>query len=130
VWAPNRIWGWDLTQFTRARRCAFAIIDIASRKWIDTLVSVEETSTQVKVIFERVLLAEGLVDLITPERLELPADDPARPILLAVSDNAPPDEERRDGGVHGRHGCRPAPRTAPHPDRPGLDRAAVRSREG
>jgi len=58
-------------------------------KWIDTLVSVEETSTQVKVIFERALLAEGLVDLITPERLELPADDPARPILLAVSDNGP-----------------------------------------
>ncbi len=89
VWAPNRIWGWDVTHFTRARRCAFAIIDMVSRKWIDTLVSVEETSTQVKVIFERALLAEGLVDLITPERLELPEDDPRRPILLAVSDNGP-----------------------------------------
>jgi putative transposase len=89
VWAPNRIWGWDVTHFTRARRCAFAIIDMVSRKWIDTLVSVEETSTQVKVIFEQALSAEGLVDLITPERLELPADDPRRPILLAVSDNGP-----------------------------------------
>ncbi|MST32292.1 DDE-type integrase/transposase/recombinase [Acidimicrobiaceae bacterium USS-CC1] len=89
VWAPNRIWGWDVTHFTRARRCAFAIIDLVSRKWIDTLCSLEETSTQVKVIFERALLAEGLVELITPERLELPADDPARPILLAVSDNGP-----------------------------------------
>jgi len=89
VWAPKRIWGWDVTHFTRARRCAFAIIDMVSRKWIDTLVSVEETSTQVKVIFDRALLTEGLVDLLTPERLELAADDPARPILLAVSDNGP-----------------------------------------
>jgi putative transposase len=89
VWAPNRIWGWDVTHFSRARRCAFAIIDMVSRKWIDTLVSVEETSTQVKVIFEQALTAEGLVDLITPERLELSADDPRRPILLAVSDNGP-----------------------------------------
>ena len=86
VWAPNRIWGWDVTPFARARRCAFAIIDMVSCKWIDTLVSVEETSTQVKVIFEQALTKEGLVDLITPERLELAADDPRRPILLAVSD--------------------------------------------
>ncbi|MGH8997316.1 MAG: transposase [Acidimicrobiales bacterium] len=89
VWAPNRIWGWDVTHFGRARRCAFAIIDMVSRKWIDTLVSVEETSTQVAVIFEGALAAEGLVELITPDRLDLAADDPARPILLAVSDNGP-----------------------------------------
>ena len=76
VWAPNRISDWDVTHFSRARRCAFAIIDMVSRKWIDTLVSVEETSTQVKVIFEQVLTTEGLVDLLTPEHLELPADDP------------------------------------------------------
>lgn len=42
TWAPNRIWGWDVTHFTRTRRCAFAIIDMVSRKWIDTLVSEEE----------------------------------------------------------------------------------------
>lgn len=89
VWAPNRIWGWDVSHFPRAKRCAFAIIDMVSRMWIDTLTSVEETSTQVRVIFERALVAEGLVDLITPERLDLDADDPARPILLAVSDNGP-----------------------------------------
>ncbi|HLI44980.1 MAG TPA: hypothetical protein VKU92_11000 [Acidimicrobiales bacterium] len=45
VWAPNRIWGWDVTHFTRARRSALAIIDMVSRKWIDTLVSLEETRT-------------------------------------------------------------------------------------
>jgi transposase InsO family protein len=47
VWAPNRIWIWDVTHFTRAKRAVFAIVDMVSRKWIDTLVSVEETATQV-----------------------------------------------------------------------------------
>ena len=88
-WEPDRIWAWDVTHFTAAQRCAFAIVDLVSRKWIDTLVSVEETSTQVAVIFERALTTEGLVELITPERLHLDVDDPARPILLAVSDNGP-----------------------------------------
>jgi putative transposase len=59
-------------------------------KWIDTLVSVEETATQVTVLFERALELEGLLELLTDERLELDPDDPRRPILLAVSDNGPP----------------------------------------
>ncbi len=89
-WAPNRIWIWDVTHFTRAKRAVFAIVDVVSRYWIDTLVSVEETSTQVKVIFERALADQGLDELLTPGRLDLEVDDPARPILLAVSDNGPP----------------------------------------
>jgi transposase InsO family protein len=89
VWEPNRIWAWDVTHFSRAKRCAFAIIDLVSRKWIDTLVSAEESSSQVVVVFEHALEAEGLLELLTPERLELAADDPTRPILLAVSDNGP-----------------------------------------
>jgi putative transposase len=88
-WAPNRIWCWDATHFTRARRVAFAIVDVVSRRWIDTLVSVEETSTQVQVLFDHALIIEGLANEITPERLELPLDDPSRPILLACSDNGP-----------------------------------------
>lgn len=90
VWAPNRIWIYDATHFTRSRRVVFAIIDMVSRKWIDTLVSVEETATQVQVIFEHALEVEGLLELLTDTRLDLAADDPARPILLAVSDNGPP----------------------------------------
>ena len=39
VWAQNRIWCWDVTHFPRARRCAFAIVDVVSRKWIATLLS-------------------------------------------------------------------------------------------
>ena len=41
----------------------FAIVDMVSCKWVDTLVSVEETSTQVHVIFEHALEVEGLLDL-------------------------------------------------------------------
>jgi len=89
VWAPNRIWIWDVTHFPRARRAVFAIVDMVSRKWIATLVSTEETSTQVRVVFEHALEVEGLLDLLTDERLDLDADDPRRPILLAVSDNGP-----------------------------------------
>lgn len=90
LWEPNRIWIWDATHFTHARRVVFAIVDMVSRKWIDTLVSVEETATQVQVIFENALEVEGLLELLTDERLDLDPDDPRRPILLAVSDNGPP----------------------------------------
>ncbi len=90
VWQPNRIWIWDATYFTRARRVCLAIVDLVSRKWIDTLVSVEETATQVTVLFEHALELEGLLELLTDERLDLDPDHPRRPILLAVSDNGPP----------------------------------------
>ena len=88
-WEPNKIWCWDVTHFPRASRVAFAIVDVVSRRWIDTLVSIEETSTQVRVIFDRALAAEGLTELITPERVELFEQDPTEPILLACSDNGP-----------------------------------------
>jgi putative transposase len=89
VWEPNRIWIWDVTHFTRAKRATFAIVDMVSRYWIDTLTSTEETATQVKVIFERAIIDQGLDELLTDDRLDLAVDDPARPILLAVSDNGP-----------------------------------------
>lgn len=89
VWEPNRIWIWDVTHFTRAKRAVFAIMDMVSRKWIATLVSPEETSTQVQVVFDTALGSEDLVELLTDERLDLDPDDPDRPILLAVSDNGP-----------------------------------------
>ena len=89
VWEPNKIWCWDVTHFARARRAAFAIVDVVSRRWIDTLVSIEETATQVRVLFDQALAAEGLTELITPERVELFEQDPTEPILLACSDNGP-----------------------------------------
>ena len=90
VWQPNRIWIWDVTHFSRARRCVFAIVDMVNRRWITTLVSAEESSSQVVVVFDQALQVEGLVELLTDERLDLALDDPSRPILLAVSDNGPP----------------------------------------
>jgi putative transposase len=75
---------------TKAKRCVFAIIDMVSRYWIATLVSVEETSTQVRVVFDRALTDQSLDALLTDERLDLDVADTNRPILLAVSDNGPP----------------------------------------
>ena len=60
-WNPNRIWVYDFTHFTRAGRVAIAILDVVSRKWLTTLVSAEETSTQVEVAFTAALEAEGLL---------------------------------------------------------------------
>ena len=62
---------------------------MVSRRWIATLVSPEETSTQVRVVFDAALISEGLDELLTDERLDLDPGDTTRPILLAVSDNGP-----------------------------------------
>ena len=88
-WQPNKIWCWDVTHFGAARRVAFAIVDVVSRRWIATHLSIEETSTQVRILFESALDAEGLTEHITPERVEDFAADPTKPILLAASDNGP-----------------------------------------
>jgi hypothetical protein len=53
---------------------------------------VEETSTQVQLGFTDALAAEGLLTAITAHQdrpIDPTVDDPARPILLAVSDNGP-----------------------------------------
>jgi hypothetical protein len=55
----------------------------------ETLVSTEETSTQVRVIFDRALVAQGLDELLTDDRLDLDVGHPERPILLAVSQRDP-----------------------------------------
>jgi transposase InsO family protein len=68
------------------------IEDLVSRKWITTVVSAEETSTQVALGFTQALEAEGLLDEAVERgahRLIDPYsdDDAHRPVLLAVSDN-------------------------------------------
>ena len=103
-WKPNRVWGYDFTHFTRAKRCAVAIIDIVSRKWIATVVSAEESSIQVEVAFIDALEAERLweaVDerataaLVTAlasgdrDAVDTAIGDGQRPLLLAISDNGP-----------------------------------------
>jgi transposase InsO family protein len=103
-WKPNRVWGYDFTHFTRARVAAVAILDIVSRKWIGTVVSAEETSTQVEVAFTDALQAEGLWEaadaratqalveaLASGDRdaVDTTIDDGQLPLLLAISDNGP-----------------------------------------
>jgi transposase InsO family protein len=100
-WKPNRIWAYDFTHFTRARRVAVAVMDVVSRRWLTTLVSAEETSTQVEAAFTAALAGEGLADRIdaallaalragtaTPADLEGPDADGV-PVLIAMSDNGP-----------------------------------------
>ena len=97
-WKPNTIWCYDFTHFTRARRVAVAVMDIVSRKWLASLVSAEETSTQIEVCFTDALTAEGLdqlLDIRLLDQLRTGAktvddlDDDTTPVLLAMSDNGP-----------------------------------------
>ncbi|HET9649076.1 MAG TPA: integrase core domain-containing protein [Microlunatus sp.] len=96
AWAeyqPNSLWIFDTTHFTRAGMAVLIIEDLVSRKWLSTVVSAEETSTQVEVGFTRALDAEGLLELVDGRhgdgRVDLGVDDEDRPILLAISDNGP-----------------------------------------
>ena len=85
---------YDFTHFPRANRVAVAVLDVGSRKWLSTLVSIEETSTQIQTAFIAALTAAGLDDLLDARLLdqlrrgEDPVDEEV-PVLLAMSDNGP-----------------------------------------
>ena len=93
----NSLWIYDVTHF---RGCpghaVFAAMDLVTRKWICELVSIEETSTQVQVVFMDALEREELISLVGA-RQDMPLSDPLAfandnelpPILLAISDNGP-----------------------------------------
>ena len=69
-----------------------AVMDLVTRKWITEIVSAEETSTQVQVVFTAALELEGLLALVAARAdglVDPRVDDESRPILLAVSDNGP-----------------------------------------
>ncbi|MFN2345110.1 MAG: hypothetical protein ABR616_05290 [Dermatophilaceae bacterium] len=66
--------------------------DLVSRKWLAHIVSSEETSTQIEIVFTDALEAEGLIEQVTAIQdglARIDVDDEARPVLLAVSDNGP-----------------------------------------
>jgi putative transposase len=91
-YAPNSIWIFDTTHFTHAGVAATVVEDLVSRKWLAEIVSVEETSTQVQVVFCDALEAEGLAELVGARQdglVDPTVDDPSRPVLLALSDNGP-----------------------------------------
>jgi transposase InsO family protein len=100
-WKPQRVWCYDFTHFTRACRVAVAVMDVVSRRWLSTLVSAEQTSTQIQTAFlaaldeedmagriDRLLLARLRSSQATPAELDGPEADGV-PVLLAMSDNGP-----------------------------------------
>jgi putative transposase len=89
---PNSIWIYDTTHFTVAGVAVTVVEDLVSRKWLADIVSFEETSTQIEIVFTDALEAEGLLDQVTAIQdglARIDVDDEARPVLLAVSDNGP-----------------------------------------
>jgi putative transposase len=83
-WERNRIWIWDATHFTRAKRVAYAIVDVVTRYWIGYLLTSEQTSTQAQLLFARALEDQDLLDADgRPPTVE----DDGLPVLIAWSDN-------------------------------------------
>lgn len=93
---PGVIFIYDFTHFAGLPKwCAIAVLDVVSRKWLSTVVSAEESSTQVEVAFTRALVADGKEHLLDEALLDelahgiVPDNDDRLPVLLAVSDNGP-----------------------------------------
>ena len=82
-WEKNRIWIWDASHFTRCKRVAYAIVDVVTRYWIAYLLTSEQTSTQVQLLFAQALQDQDLLD---SDGLP-PAAQDGLPILVAWSDN-------------------------------------------
>jgi putative transposase len=61
---PGVIWIDDVTHVTTAGRCTVAVLDVVSRTWLSTVVSAEESSTQVEVAFTRALTVDGTDHLL------------------------------------------------------------------
>jgi putative transposase len=89
---PGMLWIFDTTHFTRAKTAVTVIEDLVSRKWLTEVASTEETSVQVQAAFCQALEREGRMDQVAARLdgiIDLAVDDPARPVLLAMSDNGP-----------------------------------------
>ena len=83
-WERNRIWIWDATHFTRARRVAYAIVDVVTRYWIGYLLSASRPRTQAQLLFARALEDQDLLDA---DGTAAGAREDGLPILVAWSDN-------------------------------------------
>ena len=79
-WERNRIWIWDCSHCTRAKRVAYAIVDVVTRYWIGYLLSSEQTSAQVQLLFASALEDQELLGL----------------------DGLPPDHSAQDPPILGR----------------------------
>lgn len=91
---PGVIYIYDFTHFKASGCCAVAVLDVVSRYWLATVVSAEESSTQVELAFTRALIEDGKEHLLDQDLLDELAhgvvpDEPELPVLLAISDNGP-----------------------------------------
>jgi transposase InsO family protein len=91
---PGVIWIYDFTHFRASRRVAVAVLDVVSRYWLATVVSAQESSTQVEHAFTRALSSDGKDHLLEQPLLDELAsgtvpDLDELPVLLALSDNGP-----------------------------------------
>ena len=132
---PGVIWIYDFTHFTRAKRCAVAVVDVVSRYWLATVVSAEESSTQVEVAFTRALIEGGKEQLLDDDLLaelasgDIPEGDDRLPVLVALSDNGPQMTSKATAAFMAvpaspsTSACRPRPTT-----RPGSSRSSATSR--
>ena len=82
-WEKNRIWIWDASHFTRCKRVAYAIVDVVTRYWIGYLLTTEQTTTQVQLLFAWALEDQGLLGRTDCRSKR----DGEGPILVAWSDN-------------------------------------------
>jgi putative transposase len=88
---PGSIWIYDTTHFTAAGVAATVVEDLVSREWLAEIVPVEETATQVQVLFTQAREAEGLLELVPARQdglVDPTVDDPSRPVLLASATTA------------------------------------------
>ena len=72
------------SHFTRAKRVAYAIVDVVTRYWIGYLLTTEQTSTQAQLLFARALEDQ---DLLGRTGSRPTATRRIAPILVAWSDN-------------------------------------------
>jgi putative transposase len=86
-WEKNRIWIWDATHFTRAKRVAYAIVDVVTRYWIGYLLTTEQTSTQAQLLFAKALEDQGLLG---PDGRPLGVADDTHPVAIADEDDGLP----------------------------------------
>ena len=132
-WRRHQIWIYDITHFPRAGRVAYAILDVVTRKWLATLVTAEETATQVEVVFTDALDTEGLWPAVEARRRGPPSRP--RPPRRRQRRRADPAGHVRQRTPDARryHPRVPRPllhsgalRPARHPDGPSMDRNTVR----
>jgi putative transposase len=114
---PRSIWIYDTTHFTRAGVAATVVEDLVSHKWLAEIVSAEETSTQLEVVFTDALAREGCWRWSPPARTawsthrgrSVPAG------AAGAQRQRPADDERLHPGVDGLVRDPPALLPSRHP---------------